>query len=259
MMKKTLIIATGFLFGFAAAAQHAVAQNSPEQADNRLTVVELFTSQGCSSCPPADTALRTMRDRPDMLTLSWAVDYWDRLGWEDTFAQPNSSMRQSAYNKRFGRGGVYTPQMVFDGRFQSVGSNQSEVRNAIEAAQSENRLTVSPSLTSDGQTITIDLPQTDVPEDIAVVTVWYLGNATVEIGDGENSGRSLHYTNVVRLSDMLPDWDGTATTYTLNVQTGREAGADHLAVLLQQGYYHGTVVGAARISLNAAPTNISSR
>lgn len=240
--------------GFAFATQYAAAQNSPDQDSARLTVVELFTSQGCSSCPPADAALRTMRDRPGMLTLSWAVDYWDRLGWEDTFAQPQSSMRQSAYNKRFGRGGVYTPQMVFDGRFQSVGSNQSDVREAIEAARSENRLTISPTFSSDGTNITLNLPETNVPEDISVVTVWYLGDATVKIGDGENSGRSLHYTNVVRLSDMLPDWDGSAMSYTFPAQTGRDAGADHLAVLLQQSYYHGTIVGAARISLNAAPT-----
>jgi len=253
-MKKILIIAASLFLSSTTATQTVNAQDS-----DRLTVVELFTSQGCSSCPPADAALRALRDHPDMLTLSWAVDYWDRLGWEDTFAHPHYSMRQAAYNKRFGRGGVYTPQMVFDGRFQSVGSNQSDVREAVEAARSESRLTVSPTLVSDGTSITLRLPQTDVPEDIAIVTVWYLGDATVEIGDGENSGRSLHYTNVVRLSDMLPDWDGSAMDYTLEVKTGRDAGADHLAVLLQQGYYHGTIVGATRIALNAAPTASSDR
>ncbi len=222
------------------------------QDDERLTVVELFTSQGCSSCPPADAALRALRDRPGILTLSWAVDYWDRLGWEDTFAHPHYSMRQAAYNKRFSRGGVYTPQMVFDGRFQSVGSNQGDVRDAVNLARAENRLIVEPILVSDGNKITLSLPQTDVPEDIAIVTVWYLGDATVEIGDGENSGRSLHYTNVVRLADMLPDWDGSATSFTLDVKTGRDAGADHLAVLLQQGYYHGGIVGAAKVALDGS-------
>jgi len=253
-MKKILFTAAGFFMGTAILGSAAVAQNAPEQDADRLTVVELFTSQGCSSCPPADAALRALRDRPGMLTLSWAVDYWDRLGWEDTFANPHYSMRQAAYNKRFGRGGVYTPQMVFDGRFQSVGSNQNEVRDAIKDARSENRLTISPTFSSDGTTVTLNLPETNVPEDIAVVAVWYMGDATVEIGDGENSGRSLHYTNVVRLSDMLPDWDGSAISHTFAVKTGRDAGADHLAVLLQQGYYHGTIVGAARIALNAAPT-----
>jgi len=240
MMKKILTFAACFFLSSVVTAQD----------NDRLTVVELFTSQGCSSCPPADAALRTLRDKPGMLTLSWAVDYWDRLGWEDTFAHPHYSMRQAAYNKRFGRGGVYTPQMVFDGRFQSVGSNQSDVRDAVKAAQSEIRIAVKPTLFKDGATITLNLPQTDVPEDIAVVTVWYLGNAKVEIGDGENRGRALHYTNVVRLSDMLPDWDGTATSYTLETKTGRDAGADHFAVLLQQGYYHGEIIGAAKLALD---------
>jgi len=241
-MKKILTFAACFFLSSVVTAQD----------DNRLTVVELFTSQGCSSCPPADAALRVMRDKPGMLTLSWAVDYWDRLGWEDTFAHPHYSMRQAAYNKRFGRGGVYTPQMVFDGRFQSVGSNQVDVRDAVKAAQSETRISVKPTLSKDGATITLNLPQTDVPEDVAVVTIWYLGDAKVEIGDGENRGRELHYTNVVRLSDMLPDWDGSATSYTLDVKTGRDAGADHLAVLLQQGYYHGTIIGAAKLALDGS-------
>ncbi len=242
MMKKIITFAACFFLSSVVTAQD----------DDRLTVVELFTSQGCSSCPPADAALRVLRDKPGMLTLSWAVDYWDRLGWEDTFAHPHYSMRQAAYNKRFARGGVYTPQMVFDGRFQSVGSNQGDVREAVKAAQSEGRLTVKPTLSSDGATITLSLPQTDVPEDVAVVTVWYLGDAKVEIGDGENRGRSLHYTNVVRLSDMLPDWDGSATSYTLEAKTGRDAGADHFAVLLQQGYYHGPIIGAATLALDGS-------
>ena len=246
-MKKILIIGASLLIGSTLFGSTVTAQD-----DNRLTVIELFTSQGCSSCPPADAALRALRDRPGMLTLSWAVDYWDRLGWEDTFAHPHYSMRQAAYNKRFSRGGVYTPQMVFDGRFQSVGSNQGDVRDAIKAAREEDRLVVEPVLTLAGGKITLSLPQTNVPEDIAVVTVWYLGDATVEIGDGENSGRSLHYTNVVRLSDMLPDWDGSATSFTLDAKTGLDAGADHLAILLQQGYYHGGIVGAAKVALDGS-------
>ena len=246
-MKKILIIGASLLVGSTLLGSTITAQD-----DDRLTVIELFTSQGCSSCPPADAALRALRDRPGILTLSWAVDYWDRLGWEDTFAHPHHSMRQAAYNKRFSRGGVYTPQMVFDGRFQSVGSNQGDVRNAVKAAREENRLVVEPELALEGDKITLNLPQTDVPEDIAIVTVWYLGDATVEIGDGENSGRSLHYTNVVRLTDMLPDWDGSATSFTLDVKTGQDAGADHLAVLLQQGYYHGGIVGAAKVALNGS-------
>lgn len=221
----------------------------------RPTVVELFTSQGCSSCPPADAALKALRDRPGILTLSWPVDYWDRLGWEDTFAHPHNAMRQAAYNKRFGRGGVFTPQMVFDGRSQCVGSNLSAVNSAVSNAQAEGRMTISPTLTLDGSAIHLELPETDVPETISLVTAWYLSDATVEIGDGENQGRTLHYTNVVRLADMLPDWDGSATTITIDLAPGIAAGADHLAVLMHEGYYHGPIVGAAvlTVSANASP------
>ncbi len=243
-MKNLFTIVAGIFL-----ASPAIAQ----EPQDRLTVVELFTSQGCSSCPPADAALKTLRDRPGMLTLSWAVDYWDRLGWEDTFASPHNSMRQAAYNKRFGRGGVFTPQMVFDGRYQSVGSKQEDVRNAIAEAQASDRLTVLPSISLEGETIKLELPSTDVDDDIALVIVWYLGDATVEIGEGENQGRSLHYTNVVRLSEMLPDWDGSAITYDIDVTAGLEAGADHFAILMQQGYYHGPIVGSATIALDGTP------
>ena len=240
MMKKLLGIFASLIVATSISAQDA----------ERPVVVELFTSQGCSSCPPADTALKALRDRPGLLTLSWAVDYWDRLGWEDTFAHPHNSMRQAAYNKRFGRGGVFTPQMVFDGRFQSVGSNQGAVRGAVDDARTEDRVVVSPTLSIDGNTIRLDLPETDVPGSVSLVTAWYLADATVEIGEGENQGRTLHYTNVVRLSDMLPDWDGSATSITLDATVGIEAGADHLAILMHDGYYHGPIIGAATISLD---------
>lgn len=220
------------------------------QDDDRLTVVELFTSQGCSSCPPADAVLRSLRDRPGILTLSWPVDYWDRLGWEDTFAHPHNSMRQAAYNKRFGRGGVFTPQMVFDGRFQSVGSRNDRVRRSIELALHQDRTDIRPDMEINDGKLTFTLPESKLDKTITVRAVWYLSDATVEIGEGENRGRTLHYTNVVRESDMLQDWNGNAVTYTLDVSKGIEAGADNFAVLLQEGYYHGPIVGAATISLD---------
>ena len=220
------------------------------QGDNRLTVVELFTSQGCSSCPPADAVLKSLRDRPGMLTLSWPVDYWDRLGWEDTFAHPHHSMRQAAYNKRFGRGGVFTPQMVFDGRFQSVGSRNDQVRRGIELSLHQDRNDIRPIMTVNDGKLTVTLPQSDIDETVTVRAVWYLSDATVDIGEGENRGRTLHYTNVVRDSDMLEDWNGEAISYTFDVSKGTELGADNFALLLQEGYYHGPIVGAGSIALN---------
>lgn len=227
-------------------AQNAVAQNA-----DRLTVVELFTSQGCSSCPPADAVLKSLRDRPGILPLSWPVDYWDRLGWEDTFAHPHNAMRQAAYNKRLGRGGVFTPQMVFDGRYQSVGSRQQDVRKAVETARAEPRLLVTPTVTIEGDSVTITLPQTDLPEVVSVSSIWYLSDATVEIGDGENRGRTLHYTNVVRGANMLEDWNGDARTITVPLAEAAALGADHFALLLHEGYPYGPIVGAVSTPIPA--------
>jgi len=215
----------------------------------RLTVIELFTSQGCSSCPPADSILKTMRDRPGVLTLSWPVDYWDRLGWEDTFATAANSMRQKAYNKRFGRGGVFTPQMVFDGRVQCVGSMAEEVRDAVKKARAIERPNLVPALALDGESVQVSLGDHADMKMVAVRVVWYLSDADVEIGDGENQGRHLHYTNVVLDSEVLEDWDGKAKNFVLDAAAARAAGADHVAILLQDYYGHGPVVGAAYLPL----------
>ncbi|WP_417449425.1 DUF1223 domain-containing protein [Kordiimonas sp.] len=237
--------------------------SSLAQADdsNRLTVVELFTSQGCSSCPPADAALKSLRNRPGTLTLSWPVDYWDRLGWEDTFAHPHNAIRQAAYNKRLGRGGVFTPQMILDGRVQCVGSKPEKVRASIAKVRSMNHPWVRPSLTSMADnTVRVTLPATDVEGPVSIRVVWYLGDAEVEIGDGENQGRRLYYTNVVRASDVVDmEWQGKAETLTLDLGAGRAAGADHVAILLQQDYVHGPIIGAASLTLPEASTQASAK
>jgi len=243
-MKKFL--ATMF---FALMAQLAAFAPLTADDDARLTVIELFTSQGCSSCPPADAILKTMRDRPGLLTLSWPVDYWDRLGWEDTFADPYNSMRQTAYNKRFGRGGVFTPQMVVDGRVQSVGSMAGEVRAAVEKARTIDRPRLTPEISVEGNKVVFSLAGNPDMKMVAVRYVWYMADAIVQIGDGENQGRKLHYTNVVLKSEVIEDWDGTAKSYTLNAAEARAAGADHVAILLQDMYGHGPIVGASYMAL----------
>ncbi len=226
--------------------------------DDRLTVVELFTSQGCSSCPPADAALKSLRDRPGVLTLSWPVDYWDRLGWEDTFAHPHNAMRQAAYNKRLGRGGVFTPQMIVDGRVQCVGSKPEKVRAAIAKARDLNHMWLTPELSPSGNEITVALPGGMARSPAAVRVVWYLSDAEVEIGDGENAGRRLHYTNVVRASDVIEmDWSGSARTLILDMEEGRAAGADHVAILIHDEYGHGPIIGAASMALPDTVTNAS--
>ncbi len=250
-MKKTLLAISLALFVVLPVRAEAGAAVKTEGSD-RLTVIELFTSQGCSSCPPADAILKTLRDRPGLLTLSWAVDYWDRLGWEDTFADPYNSMRQTAYNKRFGRGGVFTPQMVFDGRLQSVGSDANDVRASIEKAKATPRPNLNPKLVRGVDTITVSLDERPDMKMVAVRVVWYLGDAMVKIGDGENQGRMLHYTNIVLGSSIIEDWDGKAKSYQLNISDGLALGADHMAILLQDKYGHGPILGAAFTVLGGA-------
>ncbi len=252
MVKQLVLVSISFVFALVLAATPSIAQD-----EERLTVIELFTSQGCSSCPPADAALRSMRDRPNILTLSWAVDYWDRLGWEDTFALPNHMKRQTAYSKRFGRGGIYTPQMVFDGIIQAIGSQHSAIKESIELAKTADHINVTPVLDHRGDKISLSLPSTeDLDDMVSIRVVWYLRDAEVDISRGENEGRRLHYTNVVRGSDIVMDWKGNNETIELDLETGLAAGADHVAVLLQQGYGHGPIIGAATMPLTVA-TNLS--
>lgn len=233
-MKKLFLPLLFVLFAF-----------SPAKADEpRLTVLELFTSQGCSSCPPADAILKTMRDRPGILTLSWPVDYWDRLGWEDTFAAPYNAMRQTAYNKRFGRGGVFTPQLILDGAVQCIGSKMERVRKNVAKARARTRMDITPQMSISGDQLTIKLPAEANAEMIAVRVVWYLADAEVEIGEGENEGRTLHYTNVVRATSLLEEWKGGEKTYSVNLADGMKVGADNVAILLQEDYGHGAIIGA---------------
>lgn len=240
VMKKAFLAALITLFSFA---------NVQAEIPARLTVIELFTSQGCSSCPPADAILKSMRDRPNVLTLSWPVDYWDRLGWEDTFANPKNSMRQMAYNKRFGRGGVFTPQMVIDGRVQSVGSMVEEVRGSVQEARDIDRPHITPFMRLDGDKLLVTLREDAAMKMVAVRLVWYVADATVQIGEGENEGRTLHYTNVVLKSDVIEDWDGQEKHYSFDLAEALAFGADHAAILLQEDYGHGPIVGANFIDL----------
>ncbi len=234
----------------------SLSQDVSAANNDRLVVTELFTSQGCSSCPPADLLLEELRDRDGSLVLSWAVDYWDRLGWEDTFALPNNTMRQAAYNKRLGMGGVFTPQMVFNGAIVKVGSRRGEVEAAFDAILASDSPWYALSISRTDDDLVITLPPALIAdgESLTVRLVYYTADAVVNVVDGENSGRKLHYSNIVRFTDIVADWTGKSQELTIDPAKGLDSGADHVMVLLQDSYLHGEIMGAAVLPLTDNPT-----
>lgn len=178
-------------------------------------VVELFTSQGCSSCPPADAFLARLSERPGVIALAFHVDYWDYLGWQDSFASPAFSKRQRSYARAFGERMVYTPQIVVAGRRGLVGSREDEVEAAIaEAAASSPLAKVTIALRGDALAVTVEAAGAVVQE-AQVNLVLFDAPQVVEIGRGENSGRTMTYHNVVRSWMMLGSWSGARTEWVV--------------------------------------------
>ncbi len=205
-------------------------------------VVELFTSQGCSSCPPADELLGELAMRGDVLALSLHVDYWDYIGWKDTFASPPMSERQRAYARTTSARMVYTPQVVVDGTEEMIGSRRPAVLRAIEAAQAQPK-PVAITLTADEQ---VQIAAGDAPPDGAVVwLVAYDHHRTADIARGENAGRRISYYNVVRSFERLGHWTGEALSFPVDCDSliGPNRGA---AILVQEGGY-GPILGATRL------------
>jgi hypothetical protein len=188
-------------------------------AGEARTVVELFTSQGCSSCPPADALLGDISTRDDVIALTLPVDYWDYLGWKDTFASPAHTLRQQAYARQRGDRQVYTPQMVFNGRSHTVGSHKSAVESAIAeqaALMAESGIPVTISSSDDAIMVTAGAFAGD--GDAPNATVWLLLTTKLEevdISRGENGGRRLSYSNVVRMMMPIGQWNGEAIEISL--------------------------------------------
>ncbi|MBR0664673.1 DUF1223 domain-containing protein [Roseomonas hellenica] len=207
-------------------------------------VVELFTSQSCSSCPPADAVLTEfVRDRPDLLPLSFHVTYWDRLGWRDRFSLQSAAERQRRYGSTlvetaFGPGQVYTPQIVVQGRRDAVGSDRGAVLSAI-AAVSSNRVQVPVALAEQGGAASFL-----VGTGAGSGTIWLIGfdrYHVTEVRAGENGGRTLGYSNVVRGIASAGTWEGRVVRATAPKPDG-----ERMALLLQGA--DGGILGAALAS-----------
>ncbi|HVZ68216.1 MAG TPA: DUF1223 domain-containing protein [Rhizomicrobium sp.] len=216
----------------------------------RPIVVELYTSQGCSSCPPADALLGRLAKRPDVLAMSLPITYWDMLGWKDTLANPENTARQKGYSKAMGKGGVYTPQIIVDGLTDVVGSRETGVKSAI-AAREADMMTVPILLRPDGHKVHVSIGSGNIengkPADATVWVFHILSSATVAIGNGENKGRTMTYRNVVRDLKPAGEWKGAALAINLPRHDPADPAHDALAVVVQQGGY-GRVLGAAFIS-----------
>lgn len=201
-------------------------------------VIELYQSQGCSSCPPALAVLDQIANRPDVLALNFAVTYWDQLGWKDIYARPEYTARQWAYSKAQGRSNVQTPQLIVNGRAAVLGSYKAEVEKAIAAHA---RGTGGPVVTVDGAKVSIAAAPASKP-----ATVWLVGydprTVQVPIRAGENNGRTLPHRNVVRQLVSLGSWNGKAASFTA---PATPAGLKR-AVLVQAGS-GGEIVAAVRL------------
>jgi hypothetical protein len=216
-------------------------------------VVELFTSQGCSSCPPADALLREIAKDPAVIALTLPVTYWDYLGWKDTLGQDVFTKRQKFYAKARGDGQVYTPQAVINGASHIVGSDKTEIERALRE-QVPGALPAKLSLQEDGTTLRIKIAASASPSD-KPAGVWILPVAklvTVPITRGENEGRTITYANVVRGMVRVGEWDGGETTLTAPLTTTRAADSDSYIVVVQAetlgkyGMMPAAMLGAAR-------------
>jgi hypothetical protein len=222
----------------------SVTQQSPAS----LSVVELFTSQGCSVCPAADELLKSYAERSDVIALSLPVDYWDYLGWTDTLASPKFTGRQRAYARTRGDGEIYTPQVVVNGVAHVVGTRRGEIDRAIEGTSRTLAPTRVPlRVWSDTETLTIEAGTAVDPATASVGTVWLAvvqPRADVEVRHGENRGRKLTYYNVVRELTAVGMWSGQPTRIQLQHGAVVRSANERCAVLLQQGTT-GHIIGAA--------------
>ena len=232
------------LFHSLAIGLGALTLSGPASATEARSVIELFTSQGCSSCPPADKLLGELARDPGIIALSFPVDYWDYIGWKDTLAQPSFTARQKAYASARGDGQVYTPQAVVDGLTHAIGSDRGEIATAQAAALGrKGALSVPVRIVAAGGALKIDVgaAKGDAQRSAGLWLLRVAHERSVAIGRGENAGHSVTYTNVVRGMTKIGDWTGEARIFEASAPGGD---SDGYVVLLQAG--NGPILGAAK-------------
>lgn len=212
-------------------------------AEDDPVVVELFTSQGCSSCPPADRLMHDLAKRDDVIGLALHVDYWDYIGWKDEYADPDHTLRQRAYAREGGRSMIYTPQMVINGQHDIVGAQSRELDRLINAhlkATPEASVTA----TRAADEVTVDVTPLELPEgetyDVRIVQYSPMRHASIR--RGELAGHELDYANVVETWQIAGQWDGNAQQ-----SFSAQLSSDLPAVVLVQRAGHGPIVAATRV------------
>ena len=228
-----------------------------------VVVVELFTSQGCASCPPADAFLAEIAERKGLLALSYHVDYWNYMGWKDPFSSPQMTQRQRAYSHHLGQRYVYTPQMVVDGTMQAEGSARAKIEAMLVEARKDIDKKLSLRIGRGGvNEVKVILParkpmakksaaEEATKEKPKTATLWlvaYDDKHTTAIAKGENRGRTLTYNNVVRSMKPVATWEGKQSEVVLNLAEEIAAGYQNCAVLLQAGE-GGRILAAARLPM----------
>lgn len=216
-------------------------------------VIELFTSQGCSSCPPADALLKDIAaSHKDVMALSLPVDIWDYIGWKDTLASPKNSERQRAYSRLLGSGPVYTPQVVINGVAQSIGSDAREIDEAMnkaKAAIGEKHVPVQ--LWPHRNSVIIEMGAAPAGVEVKESTIWLAvvqKSVDVQVARGENAGTTLRYHNVVRELTPVGVWSGKPATIQLLRSAFMRPDIEDIIVLIQEADY-GPIIGAAWLGL----------
>jgi len=236
--RATLVLTSIIACAFAGAVPGAAASQP------RPAIVELYTSEGCSSCPAAEAYIGELAGRRNVLALSFHVDYWDNLGWPDRFALADAVLRQRHYAQVLGKSSVYTPQVVIDGSRDFVGSDRRGIDRALADARDDG---VQISLNAADGNVTIGLGRRDAVATSEVILVAYQHKAVSKIVRGENAGRMLEEFNIVRSLRTLGRWNGDARLFRVSIDSLPQGSTD-IAVLVQPVGL-APIIGAATMSL----------
>ena len=228
----------------------------PADASEPRAVVELFTSQGCSSCPPADNIIGELSKDPSIIALSMPIDYWDYLGWKDTLADARFSARQKAYSHMFSDRGVYTPQVIVNGSAHVIGSDRAGIEGAIgDTQKADGVMSLPVTMTLSGKQINVSVAASGRGPTSMHGEVWICSvtrEIPISIGRGENRGREITYHNVVRNLLKVGDWNGSSGSWTVPLENISRDGVDAAVVYVQDGNRDrpGPMLGAAYTSLH---------